>query len=82
MALRRRMLWQARNADAVHDVPSKVGPESRAGALREAADRARGEQIWWLDARCRRLLCERPEASAGDWLQYGHSLKEDRKSVV
>ena len=54
----------------------RISRTMRASSVRAFADDARQRGAWWLDAYYRRKLCERPGALPGDWIQYGHSLKE------
>lgn len=44
--------------------------------LRRLAEQARSRRDWSLDCYYRRQICAQPTPRAGDWIQYGHSLKE------
>lgn len=44
--------------------------------LRQHADQARTRRDWNQAVYYRRLLCQKEDHRAGNWIQYGHALKE------
>lgn len=76
MMLGRKLHWLRGMDGGAGGIGTPVTAASRPSDLRRLADDARAAGLWWLDAHYRRALCAREGARAGDWLQYGHALKE------
>lgn len=53
-----------------------ISAGSSPAALRQQADEARTRRDWNQAVYYRRLLCDREGHRGGNWIQYGHALKE------
>ncbi len=75
--MKRRTNFGRALATRLHGFASGDGVAGKSPAeLRKLAEQARARRDWNADAFYRRLVCAAEEGRAGNWIQYGHALKE------